>query len=242
MGRVLPVLFNTDMVQVILEGNKTATRRVIKYPPHPDMPDNHNYCKMPLWMRVGKDKYGFRTLHYMDVNQTRYFESLAPFDKEDILYVRETWAFKCCIDCMDNEDDEECMLEKTPVIHEDRDSVSEGCYIYRADHPCPERIAWRPSIHMPKAAARIWLKVTDVRVDRLQDMALGDFLREGVTIRPEAYNDPDNAYGQARDNFIAIWDSTVSRQDKGRYGWEANPWVWVIGFERCGKPELRLEA
>lgn len=239
MGRVLPVLFNTDMVQAILDGMKGATRRVVKY----------KYSNTE--MKVRTDKYGTRLIEIQkDIEGETYgknpdgrpwrkllpyIEKTPPCRKGDILYVRETWAFKCCIDCMDNEDDEECMLEKTPVIHEDRDSVSEGCYIYRAGHPCPERITWRPSIHMPKEAARIWLKVTDVRVERLQDMKLGDFLSEGVAILPEAYNDPDNAYGQARDNFIAIWDSTLSRQDKGRYGWEANPWVWVIEFERCGK-------
>ena len=227
MGRVLPVLFNTDMVQAILEGNKTATRRVIKFPPHPDMPDNHNYCKMPLWMRVGKDKYGFRTLHYMDVNQTRYFESLAPFDKDDILYVRETW-------CTGNDGE---------------------TYFYRADKNT-ERASklidyddrrWRPSIHMPKAAARIWLKVTDVRVERLQEIR--DFRAEGIRLS-EGCEECLAVCGECNrdetpigcDNeiklFADLWDSTLSRRDKGRYGWEVNPWVWVIEFERCGKPTM----
>ena len=226
MVRVLPVLFNTDMVQAILDGRKGATRRVVKY----------KYSNTEMKMRT--DKYGTRLIEIQkdiegethgknpDGSTWRkllpYIERNPPCRKGDILYVRETWCT----------------------------GYNGEAHFYRADKNTErasklidyDKCRWRPSIHMPKAAARIWLKVTGVRVERLQDMALGDFLREGVAIRPEAYNDPDNAYGQARDNFIAIWDSTVSRQDKGRYGWEANPWVWVIGFERCGKPELRLEA
>lgn len=90
---------------------------------------------------------------------------------------------------------------------------------------------------MPKEAARIWLKVTDVRVERLQDMILNDFLDEGVVIRPEAFNDPENAYIQARTKFIAIWDSTIPKRKQSLYEWVASPWVFAIEFERCEKPE-----
>ena len=67
-------------------------------------------------------------------------------------------------------------------------------------------------------------------------MNLDDFLREGVAIRPEAYNDPENAYTQAREIFAGIWDSTLRGSDKDKFGWPANPWVWVIGFEQIEKP------
>lgn len=227
MGRVLPILFNTGMVRAILDGNKTATRRRIKNPPHPDMPDNHNYCRMQFYV-----KDHLRTLHYMDVtgqnpfSQTRYFESLAPYDKGDILYVRETWAFLPCVGCMDGSG--EC--GRFPGTYADREAESEGCFVYRADYPRPERINWSPSIHMPKEAARIWLKVTDVRVERLHDMTLDDLLSEGVVIRPEAFNDPDNAYQQARSEFARIWDSTIQKSQT-----DLNPWVWAIEFERCEK-------
>ena len=83
---------------------------------------------------------------------------------------------------------------------------------------------------------RSWLKVTDVRVERLQDMNTGDFLAEGVVIRPEAFNDPENAYWQAKRKFVHIWNATVKKAEKDQYGWDANPWVWVIEFERCNKP------
>ena len=88
-----------------------------------------------------------------------------------------------------------------------------------------------------KKAARIWVRVIDVRVERLHDMTLDDFLNEGVVIRPEAFNDPENAYQQAKNAFINIWDSTVKKAERELYGWDANSFVWVIEFERCEKPE-----
>lgn len=74
-----------------------------------------------------------------------------------------------------------------------------------------------------------------MRVERLQDMSTDDFLAEGVIIRPEAFNDPENAYQQAKEEFMHIWDSTLKKPDIDRYGWDATPWVWVIEFERCEK-------
>lgn len=68
-------------------------------------------------------------------------------------------------------------------------------------------------------------------------MELDDFLSEGVTVLPEAFNDPENAYQQAKEAFKSIWDATIKQVDRGKYGWAANPWVWVIEFERCEKPE-----
>ena len=85
---------------------------------------------------------------------------------------------------------------------------------------------WKPSIYMPKDAARIWLKVTDVRVERLQDMTDDDAEAEGC------FDYTSTALG-----FFDVWDSTIKKSDLDRYGWNANPWVWVIKFERCEKPE-----
>lgn len=147
----------------------------------------------------------------------RVAKNTPPCRLGDILYVRETW----------------CNVNKK--------GLEPDFYYYADTFTCEDYDAtewkWRPSIHMPKEAARIWLKVADVRVERLQDMKLDDFLSEGVEIRPEAFNDPENAYGQAKDAFIRIWDSTVKKADLDIYGWDANPWVWVIEFERCEKPE-----
>ena len=267
MSSVLPILFNTDMVRAIPDGHKRATRRVVKG----DVADiiNSQYHK-----------------EHPKVPDKVLIEKLcrAPYETGDILYIRETWAFMCCLDCMEIADAPECtcMLGKTSTIHEDKDSASEGCYIYRADHPQPERITWHPSIYMPKAAARIWLKVTDVRVERLQEITEEQAIREGIRrlyddlpdadyidwtkrtgIYPKAKEDwgyknylwhgnfgaygtgnklsdawkyQYSSYESAVGSFSSLWNTTVPLKDWNIYGWNANPWVWVIEFERCNKP------
>lgn len=131
-----------------------------------------------------------------------------PYRRDDILYVRETW----------------CEWET-------------GRYLYKADIkgisiPNADKLfTWRPSIHMPKKAARIFLKVIDVHVEHIKGMKLDDFLREGVMLRPEAFNDPGNAYWQARRIFKDIWDNTIMKRDLSLYGWDANPYVWVIEWQ-----------
>ena len=216
-----PILFNMDMVQAVLDGTKTVTRRVVKL----KYDNTHHQMKT--------DKYGTRLIEIQnDVEGETwgrnpdggtwhkllgYIEPQPPHKKRDIMYVRETW-------CNINRDG------------------TEPDYYYFADRRICEDYdesewVWRPSIHMPKDAARIWLKVTNVAVERLHDMTLNDFLSEGVVLRPEAFNDPDNAYLQAREIFKGIWDSTVPKKQLARYGWDANPWVWAVKFERCVKPE-----
>lgn len=123
----------------------------------------------------------------------------SPYQPGDILYVRETW-------------------KKAPngyFYYEDwqRDDIADVT-------------KWKPSIHMPKEAARIWLKVTDVRVERLQDMTDDDAEAEGC------FDYTSTALG-----FPDVWDSTIKKSDLDRYGWDANPWVWAIEYERCEKPE-----
>ena len=95
---------------------------------------------------------------------------------------------------------------------------------------------------MPKEAARIWLKVTDVRVERLQKCGEGwclDIEKEGVTTpqSPILYISDDEFHDALRTEFQKLWNSTIKKSDLERYGWNANPWVWVIEFERCKKPE-----
>lgn len=103
---------------------------------------------------------------------------------------------------------------------------------------------WKPSIHMPKEAARIWLKVTDVRVERLQEISEDGAVKEGIYVAnckdcnaPFGCDAcPDEGYNEI-DEFVELWNSTIKKFDIDRYGWNANPWVWVIKFERCEKPE-----
>lgn len=221
MRRVLPILFNTDMVQAILDGEKTTTRRILKLPKHIKKQENGLYT-------LFAEGTCYEDQHLKEI--VNYIKP--PYKKGDILYVRETWNF------VYNMGDDDRIIEDT------------GRYIYYADDPMPfshwvdsntgehkDKMPWRPSIHMPKRAARIWLKVTDVRVERLHDMTLDDFLSKGVVIRPEAFNDPENAYMQARSEFAGIWNSTLKKKDLALYGWDANPGVFVIESERCEKPE-----
>ena len=124
-------------------------------------------------------------------------------------------------------------------------------YIYKAD--VDRRIGegvglplcWHPSIHMPREAARIFLRLTDVRVERLQDITAEGALDEGTNVE---FPEPKPSYislaytemrlkPAARQSFASLWDSTIKPADRPTYGWEANPWVWVIEFERCEKPE-----
>ncbi|MCM1543449.1 MAG: hypothetical protein NC121_19660, partial [Blautia sp.] len=213
MRKGSPMLFNTEMVRAILDGRKRTTRRTVGFLPG-ENPNWTGYQKDGLVLYNGRNEPCSRK---------------PPYQPGDILYVRETWAFIPCAECAGDG-----FCGKVPALHGDR-----GCYLYRAGFPeyaDPGQITWRPSIHMPKAAARIWLRVTDVGVGHLQAMKLDDFLDEGVAIRPEAFNDPEDAYMQARGQFASIWDSTMPKGQQALYGWDADPWVWAIGFERCGRP------
>ena len=235
------------MVRAILDGRKTVTRRAVKY----------KYSNTEMKMRT--DKYGTRLIEIQkDIEgETHgknsdgstwhkllpYIEKEAPYKKGDILYVRETWAFILCIGC--NRDyirdggPANC-YDYQAVEYDDGNSISDGCFLYRVDCRKPERITWRPSIHMPKQAARIWLKVTDVRVERLQEITEEQALKEGAIDNRGFIHSPGNEYNNihsAREHFKKIWASTIKKPDIDRYGWDANPWVWVIEFERCGKPE-----
>ena len=91
---------------------------------------------------------------------------------------------------------------------------------------------WHPSLHMPKDAARIFLRVTNVRVERLQEITTNQIEQEGVeTEYPHVLNGEEKKYA-----FQNLWNSTIKKSDLDRYGWDANPYVWVIEFERCDKP------
>ena len=199
-----PILFNTDMVRAILAGRKTVTRRVVKPQPksHIAYACMGNGCGK--WGYPGKDAW-----KYWDDDSFRLPDDISkdelkmhwtpPCNTGDILYVRETWY-------------------KDPTR-----------YMYKANYSDTEKffrdgkevqIKWHPSIHMPKDAARLFLRVTDVCVERLQDIDDAGVVSEGMNI-----GDP----------FDELWDSTIKPADLPLYGRDANPWVWVIEFERVRK-------
>lgn len=231
-----PILFNTDMGRAIQDGTKTVIRRLIK---HPYYIDDEDVCrKSGLAMHVGTNATD--GMPYPD----------NPYKVGDILYVRETWReehsnYECCIDTSSFASNPVCFM-----------SVVKTEYYYLAD--CKDNkgdIRWRPSIHMPKEAARIFLRVTGVRVERLQNMTEEDAFMEGFSGVPwcahsvfESYPDspipceaaaypgcpPDPPCNHSIPELFGadIWDKTIKKSDLAKYGWEANPWVFVIEFER----------
>lgn len=153
-----------------------------------------------------------------------------PYQPGDILYVRETWERFECWNC---EGDERGNCPKEP-----KKSVLDktcGCYMYRATDEISGDAKWHPSIHMPKEAARIWLCVTDVRVERLQEITAESALTEGADKYIHANGTLNE--DQTITSFIGIWNSTIKKSDLDRYGWDASPWVWVIEFVKIEKPE-----
>lgn len=215
---VRPILFNGDMVRVILEGRKTVTRRVIK--PQFEISLEGTECECShekgFW-DMGGNEWACRQCGYGVIPMRGGSWIHAPYSAGDILYVRETWH-----------------KYKKRVGKGEKTHMAEF-YGYKASVANSEDASekWRPSIHMPKEAARIWLKVTDVRVERLQKITLDQIEKEGIkTEHPNVLNGEEQQYA-----FSQLWDSTVDKLNIDRYGWTANPWVWVIEFERCRKPE-----
>lgn len=201
---IKPILFNTEMVRAILDGRKTCTRRIVRPPYFVDGDENDKRSLITLRTATKNSSL------YRQIGQMPYPD--APYRMCDILYVRETWCKG---------------LER---------------YIYRADYSDTEKfyrdgkeieMKWHPSLHMPKEAARIWLKVTDVRVERLQEITADSIRNEGLSSLAVHCGDMEIALKE----WGNLWNSTIKKSDLDRYGWDANPWVWVIEFERCEKPE-----
>ena len=206
------MIFNAEMVLAILDGRKTQTRRPVKFPVH----DKNLGCEL-----AGNELAG-------ELSAGNYLNSA--FGKPgDRIWVRETFQGPLFdYDLMDSYCKDPTPFEKP-----------EFC-VYKADGvPAPEfydaddelHCCWRPSIHMPRWASRILLEITDVRVERLNAISQEDAQAEGMELtgwRP-TYSDPDSG-GEVMtpyDNFAELWSSIY-----GDESWKANPWVWVISFER----------
>lgn len=233
-----PILFNTEMVRAILDGRKTVTRRVVKGTMSEwdllELVTNPSVVAVKSnGEEYPKELKGLYADFYVD-GYPEYPVIRAPYQPGDILYVRETWR---------------------PL--EAWNGSCTGCRIeYKAGGTkefdkiiaVPEtKTLWRPSIHMPKEAARIFLRVTDVRVERLHWITPVDVVNEGLYEDCRVCLDTYSSSGRqcryrAEDEchicdsvittFVDFWNSTVKPADINRYGWNANPWVWVIEFER----------
>ncbi len=198
-----PVPFNDEMVRAILRNDKSVTRRKVK-PQPPKEADG-------IYERMDNGNFQMKVSPYDSVYD---YEIIPPYQVGDYLYVQETW------------------------------SEGKHNYLYRADfsNDALEKLKnimrWVSLKLMPRKAARIFLRVTDVRVERLQDITVEQAIKEGT---PDVWFnfahkmkliDTLKGIDLPNRNFIKIWNSTVKKSDLAQYGWDTNPWVWVIEFER----------
>lgn len=203
-----PILFSAPMVRALLAGEKTQTRRVVKPQPFVSL-DAISGWAIP----VPKKCQGWAR-DFLDIKGPN-IDAACPYGEVgDRLWVRETF--------MD--------LQGTGVEHRPDPLGPLHRYAYQADTPPGSRgdearkeygLKWKPSIHMPRAASRITLEVTGVRVERLQDISEADAAAEGVHTDPAC---------PAYDAYQALWE-----QINGKGSWDANPWVWVIDFRRAAQ-------
>jgi hypothetical protein len=213
-----PILFSTPMVQAILDGTKSQTRREIEA-------SSSEMIAIMINVLAGCE---------VDKNK-EYLFNHARINKDDILWVRETWQTTY------------------------NDTTNKWDYIYRTDGKLwiddDGILKWKPSIHMPKKAARIFLKVIDVKIERLKDISTWDAWKEGVKAFNEDFTSEEGAVHGDYENYLWVDDENYEdhcfpsysdpvesfkslwRKINGLESWDENPLVWVIEFERIDKPK-----
>ena len=222
-----PILFNTEMVQAILEGRKTQTRRALKISqPFLDYEPEHKFYLRfipndemgPLAFYSNKPQ-GFISAHCAG--------EVAKYDIGNILWVRETFQESECFD----------FEMKNQFVYK----ANEADFNFAEEF----NVKWKPSLFMPKEAARIFLKVTNVRCERLQDISEEDARLEGMERsitgsyklygrhKIKNYRGQNARFGCPVDSFQTLWQSINAK----KHPWSSNPWVWVYDFERIEKPE-----
>ena len=220
-----PILFNTEMVRAILDGRKTETRRI----PSKKIRDK--------WFDYDEWVMAVATPESTSMTEKEFYEQYLPYHTDDTLYVRETWSD----------------LKYAGGIHKRYVYKASDTYPFGEKYICKFR--WKPSIHMPKEAARIFLRVTNVRVERLQEITEEQVYEEGFQFKPPCLSmvSADGHYcdldGPCTSSIKycdmsmgelfgkELWNSTIKKSDIETYGWGANPWVYVIAFERITKDE-----
>lgn len=227
---IKPVLFNTEMVKSILEGRKIETRRIVKNVPVSTCGTySFETIEVDPDITTTKRNLDYETLigtyalfEHSDYEEfSTYIKSA--YNVGDILWVRETWKILNFLEKLSMQF-EYAADGKISEIIDISSSRVEGLLKFF------KKSGWIPSLFMPREAARIFLKVTSVRVERLRDITDAGAKNEGT------------AYPQGLDNwvsaFIRLWNSTIKKTDIDINGWDADPWVWVYEFERCEKPAV----
>lgn len=229
-----PILFNTEMVRAIQNDRKTVTRRIAF--PNNDLREFHSEKYPNGWWLRGRVYNDWDSVMW-DIKR----EYLTTYKVGDVLYVRETWR----------------SFSAWSGYHSGCEIEYKAGGIQRFDKVIAlptTKGEWKPSIHMPKEAARIFLRVTDVRLERLQNIITGDY-KTPININKEglilsccfcahhngdckdyiSQHSPKTLTCKLLEDFTLLWNSTIKKSDLSKYGWNANPWVWVIEFERIGE-------
>lgn len=237
---IKPILFNTEMVRAILDGRKTCTRRLVKPQPKSKLCYTFAGSDSDTWgypNRTAHEIWGEEFKLPNDITEEELSKQWnPPYQTDDILYVRETWKcwrahrYEATADIRFRAGGDDVRLQ---FANGNTDSINRLDYDTFVHKWFSHNGEWKPSLFMPKEAARIWLNVTDVRVERLRDITPEQIGREGVEVEyPHVLNGEEKRYA-----FSTLWNSTIKKSNLNRYGLDANPWVWVIEFERCEKPE-----
>lgn len=236
-----PILFNTDIVKAILEDKKTVTRQVIKPQPKDKLVYIMAGYRNGQWKYPDKDIYKYWGDEYKRKANLSRKEELQvwtpPCQCGDILYVRESFRifrgttsfqavdshipFNDFVGIQYKADNSHCITNGFDRFLNTAENQRENVVYGR----------WHPSIHMQKKDARLFLKVTEVRIERLQDITDDDVKREdfdGIIFEDEETGIPAIALSR----FIKIWNNTIPKKNRALYDWNANPWVWVIDFHK----------
>ncbi|EPA3162751.1 hypothetical protein ACQ26C_004339 [Yersinia enterocolitica] len=222
-----PILFNAEMVNAILSGRKTQTRRIMRDQPEVIPPEDE--CGVPgYWIPYNAGKTMVRN---------EMMTIACPLGmRGDQLWVRETFALLgnedgVCVDWQDNmvKGDEQAAARIYKASCEQKHgdyglySIPDSAYWKPNTSNMKYEGSWRPSIHMPRWASRINLLITGVRVERLNTISTGDAMAEGYPAEREATGGPLDAWLWFRE----LWDGIYPDNT-----FEVNPWCWVIEFER----------
>lgn len=251
-----PIIFNAEMVRAILDGRKTQTRRPFKnqpqdfWEPFGPMVDLHKYNR-------DKDDFILRdgnpvVIGHGFVNEEGDFGYNSPYGKVgDRLWVKETFGFSHQSDDVNQEErvvmykagEPYRITKKSPVTNELLKSTC-GTYYLQPNHYCFDPNTWTPSIHMPRWASRITLEITDIRIERINDISFKNAISEGIKdsgfgLYGGVEKDPffcsgieHKWFNSPRIAFSSLWDSIyLNKKCDSPYCWGQNPFVWVYEFK-----------
>lgn len=212
-----PILFSTPMVQALIEGRKTQTRRTKRLESINENPDNFKLLTSfdePENLSTAFYTRNNGNLYVQFMNGSKNHDIKCPYEMGDVLWVRETFR---------------------PIDQE----VGSPRFEYKATEKINLTDKWKPSLFMPKQACRTFLKIQSIRVERLQEISEKDAIAEGILFKNhleagivyENYLKDNTFLFYSVKSFSSLW-----RSINGEKSWQQNPFVWVYEFEKIDKP------